>query len=37
MLDQLVGFVLLIVCVFYILVQGLKYKSGLISWFKENL
>ena len=37
MLDQLVGFVLLIVCVFYILVQGLKHKSGLISWFKENL
>ena len=37
MLDQLVGFILLVLCVFYILAQGLRYKTGLISWFKENL
>jgi len=37
LVEQVVGFILLVLCVFYILVQGLKYKTGLISWFKENL
>ena len=34
---QIVGFVLLTASVSYILIKSLTHKSGLFSWFKENL